>query len=176
MFNLVATGSLLLCIGTVALWMRSYYAYDRFQISRCVASEYHDIGFVWSSLSVHGGWKLQLQRDQYGKGSYRVAPRHQSGSARLYPLYPFFGIWDSTRGKSVLETAGFEFTNSYSGNPPEIIRGVIAPFWSFSLIFLILPLLWLRFRLQSRATHDRWPECGTIPQKDNSKGQRLPTP
>ena len=150
LFNALGVLSILLFIGLAALWVRSYYSYDQIQISRCVAGKDHDTSYVWSSLSVHGGWKIQLQTDEYRKGNYRISPRYESGSARLYPLYPFFGTWDSTRGKSGLEAAGFEFADSYDGNPPEIVHGIIAPLWFFCLLLLIFPVLRMVYALTAR--------------------------
>jgi hypothetical protein len=145
-FNLLAGLSLLLFAATLLLGSRSYDRYDCFQIGYCDASAHQETGYVWSALSAHGGWKLQVQSDMYAKGSYRVPLPHQSGLAQSYRLYPFFGTWHYGQMQNPLQAAGFDFSNSYSGNPPEIIRGIITPFWFLYVVFLILPILWLWHR------------------------------
>jgi hypothetical protein len=176
--TLAAAASLLLCIATLALWVRSYTFVDRISYTldrqRWVAI-----------LSVRG--QLDL--------CYHEAPLPRSGEAP-FPIHRFVRITSYCREgtHSVQDWAaimkpsgnarsawfvgfGFLFVDYSLGT--STLRAIGFPHWSFALLFAVPPALHLSATFRSRrlrhaghccacgydmrATPERCPECGAVP-------------
>jgi len=150
----VSVLSLLLCVATLVLWVRSYWRLD--------STYYHS--HAPPSISLHtlrGQLRLVvLERPATGVGlMFSPGFSHDSEPARHYAL---------TSGSSL----GFYFSHS------ELLRLIGVPLWSLALLFAILPALHLGAAIRSRrhrragrcprcgydlrATPERCPECGVL--------------
>jgi hypothetical protein len=177
-FNALAALSLLLCIATAALWVRSYWVTDTLLVERREAPPP-------SSSSEDG--------QDYGTPHYGVYAKSHGGQ--------FGGWWG---GSGLLEASGpnlrwsFEHAHEITGFatlPAEFelsthyldydgagfnMRSWTLPGWAFVLGFAVLPTVVVTRRLAAarrrrrarlgccpacgydlRATPDRCPECGT---------------
>ena len=154
LFNLAAVVSLLLCVATLALWVRSYWRRDSVLVSLQGATETYVLesqkGIVLA---------LALSRstlDGPAKWSFTSMPA--GGATELKSFYSF----------------------GYQGLSPSSLSGRIwFPHWFFALLLAILPALHLRALICSRrhrranhcprcgydlrATPQRCPECGAVP-------------
>ena len=154
--------SLILCLATVTLWVRSYWRHDVVEwvgdegrLYRCgVRSTSGDMSpfvftgnFVAETIGAHG-WR------------YVTGP-----SASLHTFESFTPIW----------FFGFGYVDpTWPGN--DGYRALCVPHWSFALLFAVLPAVRVRSIIRSRrrfsaglcpacgydlrATPDRCPECG----------------
>ena len=139
--------SLLLCVATLALWVRSYWRLD------CVYYSQDEESTV-SVLALHGHVQAAvLKGATLGVGRLT----HASESARSYNIG--FGPF------------GFSYQSL------SMIHVISLPHWFLALLFAILPALRLRALVRSRrlsrighcprcgydlrATPERCPECGT---------------
>jgi hypothetical protein len=147
--TLAAAASLLLCVATVALWMRSYWAAD-------FVGRYDGGGGAFSVISCMGSIQLGWQSSGYGN------------VAGLYWRRDKAHRWGDLRST-------FRFQTQSVGT----YRGVIFPHWPVALLSAILPALRLRTAIRSRcrervglcpncgydlrATPHGCPECGAVP-------------
>jgi hypothetical protein len=156
LLNAATAGSLVLCVATVALWVRSYLVADT---------------WAWQSTRTAVGaatcrGKLDLFRDRRSSADRFPPPRwHITGSplGRHAPsLLPGF--------------AHFRHVSDW-----QILNGVQVPLWALTIVVGLLPAgtlraTWRRRRearrsqaglcpacgYDLRATPERCPECGTI--------------
>jgi hypothetical protein len=160
--------SLLLCVATLMLWVRSYWRLD-------VVFYRFDPGYSWSMSSALGHIDVAVNR--------RRAPHPQEA------LHPGFGT-ASHIASMVLTLEDLPHGLAKVGTPVSTrrflgfgfiayakITGVWVPHWFLALLFAILPALHLHAAIRSRrrhraghcptcgydlrATPDRCPECGT---------------
>jgi hypothetical protein len=164
--TLAAGASLLLCVATVALWVRSYRRVDAFRVAtargeRIVGSVRGELQFILCPGIEFSG---TFSYDSYSAPGFRSAveflrtDRHYSSGGRL----------------------GFGYFVPKAGAPKNWgYSGVWFPHWSLALLFAILPALHLRAAIRSRrrdrvalcltcgydlrATPARCPECGAVP-------------
>jgi hypothetical protein len=171
--TLAAATSLVLCVATIALWLRSYWRVDI--ITHCPNGN-HQL----TAQSVRGHLDLAWAQ------TFRIAaPR------RVVATRPFYS--SAANAMTIQELAetsrrgqaagimsrwfigfGFLFTDSPNGR----FRAMGAPHWSLAALFAILPALYLRAAIRARkrraglcpacgydlrATPDRCPECGAVP-------------
>ena len=189
-FNALTVLSLLLCVATVGLWVRSYIASDQIWLyltgyARSDAD--YDAHEYWGvSSKGRTRWDFNEVNDRNppsedlttpekvrssGLDYFTSAPRSLEVQAgRTEPEYhlrqEFFGF-----------VKGEEY---YDGNHVSShFRYVAMPDWAFAIPLAVIPLLWLlrwrrnRLRRRSgycytcsydlRATPDRCPECATVP-------------
>jgi len=167
LWNAATAMSLLLCVATVALWVRSYQKCDE----------------VWWSIA---NPRLVLAASGYRgglvAGSYKPV-------ATPDPLQPSGAVWNQGKAMSfteVFHSRGtwfnrFGFTLEYARNNLYESRFFACPYWSILLPTALLPCARLvgwrrrarRLRMRPnlcrhcgydvRATPDRCPECGAIP-------------
>jgi hypothetical protein len=164
LFDFVAIVSLLLCLATVALWVRSYWRYDNLEW----ASEYRT-RFV---ASEGGRVLVQVNHGSHGKTRFMpveyccsvIDARHPDTMGRPWR---FGGFW--------IENLTFY----PQGSAPIPYTDVVVPLWAAMALFLVLPGMRLyrcgksrRARwvglcphcgYDLRATPDLCPECGTVP-------------
>jgi hypothetical protein len=173
----MAAVSLLLCVASVALWVRSYWAADEYSITGATFVSTQGMLFGMGPAGPIPPEMLPRNPRPAPRGYQRVAPFHV-GPSRISPSLPGF--------QSSFEFAGVSWFRTLGGKIP---RGYIAPHWQataphwvgvvlFGLLPSIVLLSWLRSRklrltvgcckscgYDLRATPDRCPECGAIPSR-----------
>ena len=156
LFTFTAALSLLLCVGACVVWVRSYSIVDIYQKHR--AGRYRQI------VSSRGLLLLEVGPTRLADGSSWTSRR---------------GAYISLGPVAKVDWRFREFM-SLSGTTkgvPQRFWQLIAPHWSFALLFGMLPavwaVVWLRRRRRFgagrcsacgydlRATPERCPECGT---------------
>ena len=154
MFNLLSGVSLLLCIGVATCWLRSYFCHDALYL---VARDHAnwDIGSdAPDRLVVAFDDAVGLhQRSEWRSWRNTVGDLDPSGSH-----LGFYGVHQSYPG----------------GRSRRVIR---IPYWFIVLLFAAPPILRMFIRRTGvvlgkcpvcgydlRATHERCPECGTVPE------------
>ena len=180
LFTLLSALSLLLCMATVVLWVRSYYVGD---------------SVLWNPLDPQGhGARWRLYEVMSGTGLLRV----QGTTLRAKPYsyldgwrkpewryvreHPNHPTWGST-APTLADRLGFAYRRSvrWTGDEDDRITfDICVPAWLPVLVFSLMPAAWFtrawRARKRSnrngrglcpscrydlRATPGRCPECGT---------------
>jgi hypothetical protein len=179
LLTLAAVASLVLCVATVALWVRSYCRADvigyqshgerRLGVVRIRVSWIHsnvgELAFVAETIAMASGSAPTDSRWEYVT---RAAGREGTLAASTRD---FVGVSSDWFG-------GFGFARA-SGRADPPVRGLCLPHWFVALIFAVLPVVRLRSSLRSRtlrrdarcpacgydlrATPERCPECGAVP-------------
>jgi hypothetical protein len=176
LFNALAGLSLVLCVATVLLWVRSYWVGEMFRLG--VSRNGADVVF-WRLKIVTGRGGIQAW---FGRGTTNYSNPTMLGNLRHFPMplrYPF----DAYINPPPRTLIGFQAFHSSSQS--ERYFGVTAPMWFWLAVFLPPPLLAIRANRRERrarrlghcdqcgydlrATPDRCPECGSLPAKPNSK-------
>jgi hypothetical protein len=170
--NALTLFSLLLCVGMVVLWARSYW-YTYMEITCISPTTDVTVAAGTSGFYVHIDVLKRPNHESWSFHFYSYLTREgEYGSARMW--------WKPT----IFNRLGF----SGAGGPPEAMQPprriyvwVIVPFWALTLAAGLLPTLWLRRRIlyrsrtghctvcsyDLRATPDRCPECGAVPTQAN---------
>jgi hypothetical protein len=176
--TILSVMSLVLCLATVVLWVRSYWAADYLCYQdrpiggrrRTIAT--HSIkGFLFYNRTFPAVQPDASASVEASKWRFEVTPASRfldpAGGVRGAGNYYFgFGYW---RGERV------EFRHLATGLM-EIVA--VIPHWFLALIFAAIPTRWLAVRRRAdrrserelcrdcgydlRATPDRCPECGAI--------------
>jgi hypothetical protein len=158
--TLAGVASLLLCVATVALWVRSYWRFDKF--TRLFVRDYRYREWELSSMLGEFDFNARLLAYHYPPDRDReVLWRYESGRSARWPA----------------RLSSFGFRREYNGLDLDVV--ITFPHWSLALLFAILPALHLRTAIRSRrrgrpghcprcgydlrATPDRCPECGAVP-------------
>jgi hypothetical protein len=172
-----AAASLLLCVATVALWVRSYFIADEFMDSHS-----DRLDMVWTVRGTVFIQRTHLRSDPVAPlGTYLttvdLTEQHATpptarvqdpGTSRDWQVLGFH--WFVSRGGSAVNANG----NAILTTPPSWRVGL--PMWFLALVFSLLPLRWrirtrrtcspgdcLECGYDLRATPDRCPECGAVP-------------
>jgi hypothetical protein len=166
-FTLLSAVSLLLCVATVGLWVRSYWVID--SLNRFSAEK--DFHFDWDLWSWRGSCG---SRYAVAAGSERVLLNVRE------PGWQWERGWTKVWGDT---WHGFRFQRFETGRGPTWIRTtfISVPHCLIAILFAICPSWWLlreqrrRAALRVgrcktcgydlRATPDRCPECGTVAAK-----------
>jgi hypothetical protein len=174
-FNVLVAASLLLCLATAGLWVRSYWVFDLFQAARQEAAEYgrrNDAKhFQCRLISDRGhlegllGWS-ERPEEEY-KPAWKFKLRHPDRH-----FASFSTIWFRS-DREINEGYAYPW------------RSCVAPDWSLVSAFAVLPAI-VAFRqiravrrrrhrsrlglcpacgYDLRASPERCPECGVAPAK-----------
>jgi hypothetical protein len=164
LFTIISALSLLLCLATLALWVRSYWVNDDLQYLRQPSSASFGMQgncgelvlsvFQFPSYAIDGVWTY----DEYVSAAEQRFSQPGEGDPAIWVL-------------------GFGFDY----RPQDVIPAsfIFFPHWSLAILLAILPAIHLRAILRARrrnriglcrncgydlrATPDRCPECGTVP-------------
>jgi hypothetical protein len=176
LFTLLSSLSLLLCVATCALWVRSYWLVDRIDFDRVgrsfeIRTHDHTLFAQWTSRPYRpAGW--ETTKPTYSTPfSESIRPQHL-----VYP--PASGIPDA------YQWLGFFLEPTYHQTPGDLVydcwfTDVGIPYYFLFALTVLPPCLWAKRRYQNRrrkglnlcrscgydlrATPDRCPECGTVP-------------
>jgi hypothetical protein len=147
LFNVLTVLSLLLCVATVLLWVRSYWSLDEF------GYRFRDDSGV--SISNPRGhllvwWHFPGPKD--GPMSFRPGFFHHQTASPGGDFEDDFG------------SAQLKWGPLHVWEFPPFTRFARLPFWLPVLAFTIMPLIWLsgsrRCRARRRARMDLCPSCG----------------
>ena len=166
LLNLLTALSLLLCMAVVAMWVRGFWASDRFYVTPNV--------YLFSVVGGSGGGWVELslvmpdQRRPYRRAVYQ----HWVLAPGAWPAYPGDRV---TASPSRVRLPGFAWYASRFG-PDETIRGLYVAWPLAAAVTLTLPAWRAYARLRGfgrrrrslcptcgydlRATPGRCPECG----------------
>jgi len=176
LFNGLAALSLLLCVGTVTMWVRSYWRLDHFGLA---SNPHFGVVTACAADSFDGYTRLDLNW-------IKVNDAWETRLHFWHREYPELQGIDSVGDSTFLQRRGFRFYRSSlhaSKSRPHIKsetdNSLYLPHWFVALLLLALPITWTSVnRLKPpepskcqycgydlRATPDRCPECGTITPK-----------
>jgi hypothetical protein len=181
-FNSFALMSLLLCLSSIALWMRSMHYDDSFS---------RDIVISNGTYIPHGLSKLSLSSNRGTLGFTAVdfgstAPVDKKFISEWEEVEPDHFSWRYSSEPAHHEAStlsGFSSGSAVHGGPSSMAaRWLTVPVWFFTVVFSCVPLVWLhRYRQRMRhqivaqclvcgydlrATPGRCPECGTEPMQN----------
>lgn len=179
-FNTLTAMSLLLCMATLVLWVRSYYRYDTWywtvespiEVPARLISLARGRAMVTEFADQRGSWP--------GAPDWTPVGSHESANSATGDM-SLFGLAES---KPAQQWCGFawigDMTLAIHGTIR--IRFLIVPLWFPAALFGMTPALWIiraarrrrggkpgstglcsRCGYDLRASPDRCPECGAVP-------------
>jgi hypothetical protein len=177
--------SLILLVGTMVIWVRSYRVYDRLMMEAQPDGRLLSVergGLVGVSLRA-----IPTPREpttyrpvERPRVTYDADPLGSSLMAEW--LGPSSGFWRRIG-------FGYESRESFVGHSGLMrVTAWRVPFWAIALVTAAGPVYWARVRMKGwrrfkegacvrcgydlRATPDRCPECGTVPARaESAKGR-----
>jgi hypothetical protein len=177
-FKVASALSLALFAATVVLWARSYWAWDVVQwtFAGHPGELYASQGRVTYHRQDLASFLVRPDRPRWHWHHEASPPQSNDGPA--FGIPPEVGWWWRGFGWTSLSTAG----------GLAVHRFAYAPHWALAALFLALPLAWLASRRRRRSRHemcaacgydlratpDRCPECGAVPQARTEAPHKLP--
>lgn len=163
LFTLASAGSLLLCLATVVLWVRSYYTQsqadwytghrDNSSHSRFLYSNFGRLG--WTTWDEAANNREGLHRGPGSDFSFR------EGRARAVKGVPWWWCYvvrdDPDATCRYYGIAGFYYSTVASRPNNSVSRMLMVPYWFITLALLMLPLR----RFVFPKTHKRTGNCPT---------------
>src|SRR5205809_809734 len=92
-FNLAAAMSLVLCVGTIVLWVRSYWIGDQWDLQRDRTRNGQSTLFAARAHSSRGGIEVSIE---YGHARRNVPDRSETQHSALPPVGLIFQSLDET--------------------------------------------------------------------------------
>jgi hypothetical protein len=189
--------SLLLCLAAIVLWVRSYHVRDQLEVTRVPATgaavDRGDDPFIPEGLLVGSLDKLYLSTFPGRVEIGHVSWEDVFSAAGAHALW-----WSASQGEVIPDIDRVDsYTRSRFGfgidwkmhtgllRPDQNVHAVRLPLWFATLLTAALPTLALRRHLRRRrhgpgycrrcgydlrATPDRCPECGDIPNAAEPTG------
>ena len=166
-FSFVAAVSLLLCLGTAALWVWNGEYYGTYLVKSWGSNAYHEFTITVIGRSIAAGY---IKTDFIPHGSQTTAGlsdamTRYAGFRRGYrPLFqPDFSFRHERRIQSS-KSGWLEYNNNFGGEvaSDEAYRFSL-PIWTYSAVTAVLPLIfaavWL---MRRRRLPHQCPTCTTI--------------
>ena len=181
-FNLAAAASLVLCVTTVALWVRSYWRAEGFNFVNRPNPNVREVQHAVLSARGRLYYNHLLLQSAVARGApifehdglEWIARKYvASGESADEPLR----MWVSSYGREML---GLGYYRRQFIMPADTSTrwGLMVPHWFAALVFAALPARWLLFQHRQRTrrrlglcqncgydlrtTPDRCPECGAV--------------
>ena len=173
--------SLLLCVATVGLWVRSYWRQDGVRYNSKVSADLRIVDIFCASdtgqiLFEHSTWRVN-QQPTFRLPFDGIYSQQVSGLVgdvswmrNMGSYWRGFGVMSGLHGSTTITMAPTTYTQT------SMFR-LIFPHWAMAIAFAVLPAVLLARKLRSRsrltaglcpvcgydlrATPDRCPECGT---------------
>jgi len=168
--TLAAVVSLVLCVATVALWVRSYWRYDGYA-DYSVGIDLTSVSGRLLFIRVRG--LRQTGEETHGFWSESSSSPRGGFVASLFDARPL---------DSFANRAGFGYVNRPVAESVPGLFALSVPHWFVILLTAIAPIMWLHHRRRMRliahrhatqrcptcgydlrATPARCPECGAVP-------------
>jgi hypothetical protein len=185
LFTFASALSLLLCMATVVLWVRSYWVHDSIEYLHDLPGSTYWVRQIYDGYASRGGVKLSYIRssasDQLNIISFRedakIQPHFRQGQypARSVPI-----IESVLPPTALLRSVGIGFDGHDDGLqiPSNVWQDqLVFPYWLPTTVLAMPCAVWLRLMLTRhrrnkvghcltcgydlRASKDRCPECGT---------------
>lgn len=165
LFNLASFLSALLCVITVVLWLRSYWAGDEIswnlpQFGNPVADD------VASLRSARGGMCFSFDRWAAWEFGVRKATdtRHRPGE---FTYYRFTAHYPAMLNRAWFRGLGFEVSHASEPISPTSVGSgkieqwnLVVPHWAAITLLGIVPLVWFRkLRVRLARQRDPRPRC-----------------
>jgi hypothetical protein len=180
LFHLAATLSFLLAAFTAVLWMRSYRLNEGYGWNNHRAPRICNSGMV----SSHGIFMFyQSNLADHPDGWENLDSPMLAGSV-MSTEFPELWTGDVALPKRILRRIGISYGVLSGGNMQFWDAVIVFPDWLLTSIFALLPAIWLAQRYRKldrrskglcqscgydlRASPDRCPECGRVPEMLNS--------
>jgi hypothetical protein len=183
LFNFAAVLSLLLCMTTATLWTASFFVGSRISFENATPDPHGRTRVItWSTTSVAG--VLEVARFEGRRNLRTLGPigytwKYETPRAAAIGRHPRGYPLGTSR--VLFEFAGLQVAILTDTVHPPDFRWVRLPYWMLFVLTMSLPLwrgmLFLRERKRKtlnqcafcgydlRATPDRCPECGTVPDQ-----------
>ena len=180
LFNGLAALSLLMCVATVIVWIRSEFAYDAFwkiSLDRTTGN-WMAPAVIWDD-----GRLLVIVRTTHfnnPKGAGRPWTHTPAASYRHYPHGPQYNGFSNVKWMWFYQGDNWDGAGQRGREYWLILR-----IWIIAALFAIAPVMWAwrakrehgrgtpgfcrQCGYDLRATPDRCPECGTIPRTTTAK-------
>ena len=174
LFTALSVLSLLLCVATLVLWVRSYWRVD--VVTRLDGNRWIGIQSAAGHFDVSVGQNSESISDSPRLLYYSPDPN------RTVPMQVFAEFIRNTAGIKTAWFLGFGYL--FAETSRGSLRGFGVPDWFLALLFAILPALRLRAAIRSRrrrraghcprcgydlrATPERCPECGHLTAETQS--------
>jgi len=170
--NFAAMVSLALAVALVGLWVWSYYW-------ACSFGYYAGADRGWYRDYYLFSYRGRISYTWFRQGS-RSTPQRDTFRSKVYKWsvpdrWPW--LWADREDGVGLVGFYYEHRGPISGPGGMGWRTIAAPYWFLSALAMVVPVVWFRRRgrvgaglcavcgYDLRATPDRCPECGTVPEQ-----------
>jgi hypothetical protein len=191
LFNLAVATSLVLCAATVVLWTRSFYSYEH--LSRAKAHRdggyllrshrgrmYFERRSIWEGVEPLYWYRGPSRSDPVFSNSFRISPPHESVALGFGYYKGSDYTWSFRKNPYPQEVYQFPPLSDQRWSKDDY-AGIHIPYSVIVLLTALPPMMWARRYVNRRrdsrigrglcptcgydlrATPERCPECGTVP-------------